>query len=446
MMKHTHRWLSHLLAVMLLIPMAWTSTSQTEGAELRATLRGEPIIRQTSYQEPPSSGNSVLSDGELGVSDLGAVDLDGMPGCGSAASPCGAQIYTPFPRVRGWTYWGKAEFLLWWRRGKQLPPLATTSAADTPIDQAGVLGQSSTQILYGGESANEAANVGGRVMFGAWFDSQQLTGAGVRFYALGNNTDQFNTTSDTYPILARPFYNAALGQRDADVVAFPAQTTGSIGITNLAKVVGGDAFWRRLFYEDSCHRIDLLVGYQAARIDQDLRIDTSRTVIATGGTIPTGTVVNSYDLFDTENVYSAASIGMLGEYDRGPVTWRLLAKVGLGNMRQRVHIAGQTTITVPGQASTTTDQGLLTQSSNIGDYSRNQFSASPELALSLAYHMTECMDLTVGYSFIYWSHVMQPGDQIDLQIDPRNQTTPTFSATDSDYFLQGLNFGLQCAY
>jgi len=322
----------------------------------------------------------------------------------------------------------------------------TTSPDGTLIGQAGVLGQPNTQILYGSETANEAANVGGRVMFGAWVDTEQLTGFGVRFYALGNSTDRFRATSDVYPILARPFFNVSLGQQDADVVAFPGETTGSIAVANRAKTVGGDAFWRRLFYEDTCHRIDLLVGYQTARIDQDLRIDSSRTVTATGGSIPVDTVVDSYDLFDTENVYHAATIGMIAEYDRGPVTWRLLAKVGLGNMRQRVHIDGQTATAIPGQSTTTAQQGLLTQTSNIGDYSRNQFSASPEVALSIAYHMNECVDLTVGYSFIYWSHVMQPGDQLGLQIDTRDQTAPLFSTTDSDYFLQGLNFGIQWAY
>ncbi len=442
-MSTHHRSLMNILSITAFILASTAAVDHARSAELRATWDGQHVIRQTSCQQPVATEDDELLGKDVTTLETPNEVLSQATGMDGLGEP---QIYAPIPVVTGWTYWGKVEFLLWWRRGKEIPALVTTSSAGTAIEHAGVLGWPTTQVLLGNETVNEAANAGGRVMFGAWLDAPQRLGMGIRFFSLGNNTDRYEAASDTYPILARPFYNLSLSQQDADVVAYPGETIGSIAAESDAKTVGGDAFLRRLFYEDSCHRIDLLVGYQATRIEQDLRISSSRTVTGTGGSIPVGTVVDSYDLFDTENTYHAVAIGFIGEYDRGPMTWRLLAKVGLGRMRQQVHIDGRTTTMVPGQGTTTTNQGLLAQDSNIGNYERKVFSASPELALSVAYHITESLDLTAGYSFVYWNHVMQPMDQVDTRVDVRNHAAPRFSTEDSDYFLQGLNFGIQFAF
>jgi hypothetical protein len=56
----------------------------------------------------------------------------------------------------------------------------------------------------------------------------------------------------------------------------------------------------------------------------------------------------------------------------------------------------------------------------------------------------------VGYSFIYWNHVAQPGPQIDEVINTTqiNGTLdgaprPAYPNQDSDFFVQGLSVGIQ---
>ena len=93
--------------------------------------------------------------------------------------------------------------------------------------------------------------------------------------------------------------------------------------------------------------------------------------------------------------------------------------------------------------------GLLALPSNIGSYSQNEFAVVPELDLKIGYQMTKQCKLTLGYTAIYWSNVVRPGDQIDLNVHPGqippaaalNLGRPTFAFDTTDYWVQGLSFG-----
>ena len=43
--------------------------------------------------------------------------------------------------------------------------------------------------------------------------------------------------------------------------------------------------------------------------------------------------------------------------------------------------------------------------SNIGHYSRDQFSVVPEVGLNVGYQLTRHVSLSAGYTCIYWSNV-----------------------------------------
>lgn len=361
-------------------------------------------------------------------------------GCGGS---CGGGCF-------GWKYWGSFEFLLWWRKSQEMPPLVTTSPDGTDAAIAGVLGNPTTQVLYPSDSPNSNARIGGRLTVGLWFDECETLGLGTRLYSLGEATATFDANSDEYAILARPFYNLTLDEPDADVVVFPTFTTGSISVDNTSRVGGGDVFLRRWFLGDACRRVDLLVGYQFARIDSEVSVTSNRRSIRAEGSIPFGTVIAMNDLFDTTNRYHAGELGLMGAYDRGSITWNWLAKVGLGTMQQQTRISGSTTTAVPGQPVVTTNQGLLALGTNIGTYDQNMFTVSPELQLSAAYHLTANLDLSVGYSFIYWNHVAQAGQQIDEVLNTTQingglvgAARPAFPNQDSSYYVQGLSVGLQ---
>ncbi|WP_299009694.1 BBP7 family outer membrane beta-barrel protein, partial [uncultured Caulobacter sp.] len=74
----------------------------------------------------------------------------------------------------------------------------------------------------------------------------------------------------------------------------------------------------------------------------------------------------------------------------------------------------------PGEDPETRSGGLLAQDSNIGNYERNELSVLPQLGVTLGYKLTERLKLTGGYTFVYWSNVVRPGDQIDPEVNPGN--------------------------
>ncbi|MFW6172082.1 MAG: BBP7 family outer membrane beta-barrel protein [Planctomycetota bacterium] len=427
------------------------------GAEFRTSVRGESLVRSASYQhareeivprEPPHEAEGYAA--RPPDAGYGGFEPHGARGVGDAC-PWGADYVCP--TGAGWTYWGSLEFLFWWREGQDLPPLVTSGPATREQASAGVLGVAGTELLYPRESQLGGVRPGGRLSLGAWFDPCQFGGVGARWFALGDSTSDFEQDSSVVPVLARPFFNVEIGQEDAMQVAYPGSTTGFLSVGNTSRVSGGDVFYRRMVFESNRRRLDLILGYQFARIDTDLSITSQQQFVASGGTQPEGTEVRVSDSFDTRNSYHAGEIGLWGDYDRGPVTWSLLAKVGLGSMNQRTEIAGRTSTSVPQLAPTVTNQGLLALDTNSGIFKRNVFAVSPEVAFNGAYHLNEGIDLTFGYSFIYWNNVVQPASQIDRGVNPSQITgglegaaRPAFRDSDTSYFVQGLNFGVQCVW
>jgi hypothetical protein len=79
----------------------------------------------------------------------------------------------------------------------------------------------------------------------------------------------------------------------------------------------------------------------------------------------------------------------------------------------------------------------------------------PEVGVNLAYQLTGNVRVNLGYTFLYWSNVVRPGDQVDTVIDisqipnfrPNVPFTgipaPTVVPNDTDIWAQGLNAGLE---
>jgi hypothetical protein len=129
-------------------------------------------------------------------------------------------------------------------------------------------------------------------------------------------------------------------------------------------------------------------------------------------------------------------------------------KLALGSTTSRVSISGETTTTASGGVSATTQSGLLVQGTNRGTFEQSDFSAVPEFGLNLRRHLRCGLTASVGYTFLYWADLARAGDQIDLGINPSQippgtlvgRARPEFTLQTTDFWVQGLNFGLQYAY
>ena len=349
------------------------------------------------------------------------------------------------------------EGLGWFGRGQNLPPLVTTSPVGTAQASAGVL--PGATVLYGNQMVERNLRGGGRLTLthalndcGCW----AVTG---RFYGLQDSQRTFERSSATgNPILARPFIlqQAGPGAPDALLVAFPGVAiNGSVFVKTNNSFFGGDFFARKALFEDNCHRLEALVGYQFARLDDSLAVGNTETSISLDPLAPpVGTVLTILDRFRTRNEFHGGELGLIGNYRRGAWNMELLGKVGLGNMRQTVIIDGSTSAHLPPGPVTTVSGGLLTQKSNIGTYSRDRLACLPEVNATLAYQVNNNWSINAGYSFLYLNRVALSAGQVDPHVNLTQfnngqlvgAAVPHFPFQSTDYWFQGFSLGAQYAY
>ena len=126
--------------------------------------------------------------------------------------------------------------------------------------------------------------------------------------------------------------------------------------------------------------------------------------------------------------------------------------VALGTNAERIFINGNTTTSFPGAATAVSPGGLYALSSNIGNYTHNNFAAIPQISGRIGYRLTENFTAFVGYTFIYWGNVARAADQIDTSINTANippvqpstgPARPAFTLHESSFWAQGITLGGQ---
>ncbi len=348
--------------------------------------------------------------------------------------------------------WGGVEFMHAWALGRTLPPLLTTSPNGTLRADAGVLPGATT--LFGNERVGDERQSAGRLTFGVWLDECENTGWGFRLFGIEGSNAGLTRFSDATgsPIYGVPFNNVQTGNPDAVLGSFPNELAGTVAITTSQDVLTGETYLRALLLRGSGYRLDLIGGYHYTQVSDGVNVNVNATAIDPGGVFPIGTTIDVVDRFDARNDFHGASGGLQGELRHG--CWRLhsLAKVSVGNVHQVLTVSGQTTTHVAGGGSSTDANGLFAQTSNIGTFSRDETTYVPEVALNLGYQLNDCWEFTVGYSFIYWAHVLAAGDQIDTFVDLSQAgggpaaSRPAVNLRDTDFWVQGVSLGLNWNY
>jgi hypothetical protein len=362
--------------------------------------------------------------------------------------------------------WVSLEYLSWWQDGMRLPPLVTTNITnDVPQDEAGVLTSPTTRILFGGRDVLDDQFDGGRLRFGLWLDRCHTWGVGFEYFQIGSESDNFSRTSTGDPILARPFFNTQTGVEDSELVAYPGVISGRVAVRAESEFQGAGVHFRYLRCCDQgcskwlfcgcpehyCSRTEAMIGYRYLQLDESVQVTEN---LVSGLTNEPGSF-DIVDRFETRNEFNGVDLGWSYRHTRGYWTMDCLLRLGVGNTRQTVRINGQTTIDSPLQDPQvqTFPGGLLTQTSNIGTYRNNQFAVVPEFNTNLGYQLTEHFRVMLGYTFIYWSNVVRPGDQIDLDVNPElipppadpitGAQRPGFAFDTTDYWAQGINLGVE---
>jgi hypothetical protein len=117
-----------------------------------------------------------------------------------------------------------------------------------------------------------------------------------------------------------------------------------------------DVYTRIMMERCPTNRVDLIGGYSYFRLADNLSIRSFHTAT---DIILNGTTFDIQDRFATQNVFHGGMLGLSGTRGRGRWSLDWLTKVSLGAARQRVQIAGATTVTPLVGLPTTNPGGLL---------------------------------------------------------------------------------------
>ena len=198
----------------------------------------------------------------------------------------------------------------------------------------------------------------------------------------------------------------------------------------------------------------MLYGFRYADLEEDLRInDANLALVDLGPGLPAGSQLRTFDLFDTRNRFYGGQAGLRWEGRRGPVTIRLVGKLALGATHQNVRVDGRT-IRIDASGGAIFGHGKLAHGTNIGEYSRDQFSVIPEVGTYVGYDILEGLSIYAGYTFLYWTNVVRPGDQIDTGLNNSQrfggtlvgEPRPAFDFHETDFWAHGLSLGASLTF
>lgn len=414
-----------------------------------------------SAQTPPAAKGS-----EGSKSSAPALEIVGDPIDFSVERPARPRFY------------GGADYLLWWIRRGPLPnqPLVTTGD-ETVSPAAGIIGDPTTQPLFGGNRGLEWGTFSGARVWagfdiaadGAWsFDAGG-------FWLLRKQIN-FGAASrgDGVPLITRPIFDNldhAEGVYDvssSDAILGP-RVSGSIDIQATTELWGYELNLAAHPINQKGAAIDLFFGFRSVGLDENIRFHANVAAAQAGFLTylanpvdPPGSV-SITDVFGATNRFNGAQIGARYGWQWGDLGATLIGKVALGVNQQRVSINGQTILFANGVQADQAVGGTLAQATNIGVFARDEFCLVPEIGLNVHYDLTKRLRARLGYNLLYMSSVVRPGSHIDRTIDitqvPTDQAfgalvngvpvpviRPGFVFRDTDFWAHGLNFGFEIRY
>ncbi|HEY7312206.1 MAG TPA: BBP7 family outer membrane beta-barrel protein [Gemmataceae bacterium] len=370
--------------------------------------------------------------------------------------------------------WLDGEYLLWWLKPAPVsPPLLTTGPLTNPISLgSGILGQPNTQVLAGDSNLNQGPFSGFRVGAG-WINCDNSFGVDGNFFYLSQRGTSFGFNSDEggNPVLARPIVDARGGNETVLFVSAPNAFNGSLNIASTTNLYGFDAnmllpIERNGEPDEVTTYLTALGGFRYLNLRDGLTISQSSAVIGNGISffdgqpLTAGSNIAIADTFRTLNQFYGGQIGVRGGISWWRFTVNGTAKVALGTMREEAKISGSTAALDPTIGlNAVTSGGLYALPSNSGSFTRNILAVVPEGNLWFSVEITPQIRLMMGYTILYFSNVARPGDLINRSVDrtkiPSSQafnaavpgpSQPSFNWSGTDFWAQGINFGLSLRF
>jgi len=363
------------------------------------------------------------------------------------------------------SFYARGEAFYLWTKADQIPVLITTGPAlvgPGGLPAAGVLGTPGTQPLYGGSTLDHGNQSGFRLTFGWWscFGDEDTVEFGC-FYVPHRDAD-FQVLSPQYAVIARPFYDLAIGAPSSQLVAYPGLATGTVALRAPSELWGLEANYRSKVDWGPCsggdYRLYLFAGPRYLNFEE--RIAITDEILPLAGAVPKlgYQVLGVLDRYQALNQFLAGQVGAEMDWQWGAWSVEAKTRVGLGVDFATLNIIGIQAAVAPNGAVADLQGGLLALPSNVGVHQKDRFAVVPEVTLDVGYQLTCCLRAFAGYNFLWASSVVRPGEQIDTTLNSTNiptvavqtpavtSTRPAILFHDTTYWAQGLTVGLEFRY
>jgi len=375
-----------------------------------------------------------------------------LPGLFDYENPL-SDALTP-PNAKPNRFWAKADYLLWWMSKSDATPLI--QRIPDSLGTAASFPAGSGQTIFPGDNRLDYDSFSGvRINAGAWLNREGTWGIDVSGWYLENRDIGASYASNGSPILTR-FYNDIGGSQETYLLFSSIDPANPYGGTLSASAAvsdmyNADASIRVNGYAIFSDTADYLFGMRYMSFQESLSVNGQAF-------LPDGRTLVVSDNYRVRNNFYGAQIGIASRWV-GLYGFSLdsTLKLAVGGTSQKVSISGNNAFISPDGSVDAQNTGLWTTASNIGNYSRSQFTVIPELNLNLNYSVTDRLAIFAGYSLMAVSNVVRVSNAINTNVNESsvryiNSTqvsdaaNPGFTFTDSRLWIGGWTFGIRLEY
>ena len=295
------------------------------------------------------------------------------------------------------------------------------SPAPVPLVTNTIVGLPNTQTYLGGQDLSTGSMPGFRIT-GAYQLNSNTGLEGNFFYIPERSTSRSVSSSGQIGStdLIVPYFDAITNVQNGTEISFAPLYSGSAQEELKSELLGAEFNGTWPLAPSGEWKMDWLAGFRYFRLRETYTFTTSSPYIPPF----TPDIWNTTDEFKATNNFYGAQVGIRARYDQGQFFANGTLKVALGAMVQDVDISGSlvTNDYTNFGPTQTFSGGYFALPTNIGSYSRTEFSVVPEVGLNIGYRINPQASIILGYSFMYASNVVRPGNQINRTVNTTQST------------------------
>jgi hypothetical protein len=305
-----------------------------------------------------------------------------------------------------------------------------------------------------------AARSGGRFTLGAWLDPDATLGVEGTYLFLTPQTTTHAAASNGTPVIGLPFYDVLTETEGFAPLSIPGIRSGRAILSLTNRLQSGEVNGLARLMSTDRLSIFGLAGFRYLDFDEDLNFGFAVVQSPASG-FPGGFA--GFDRFNANNNFYGGQLGLRGMLRLGNWFVSATGKCAFGEVQQIATVSGGFTAFTPAAPvpplSFTAPAGFYALPTNIGRHTHSAFAVVPEGIVNVGYTVGPRWRVFAGYSFLYVSNVERPGTAvqhaINASISPGfagpgatliGPAAPTYVFTRSDFWAQGLNFGVQMRY